>query len=131
MKIYVAHSSSFDYQNELYKPIRKSQLNEYYEIILPHEKSIEQFDSKEYIRSCDLLVAEVSCPSTGMGIEIGWANMYKVSIICIHRSETIPSKSLKVVSNIFIQYENGDEMVQRLSDYLANVAAKEQGRDNF
>lgn len=75
MKIYVAHSSGYDYQNELYSPIRNSTLNTKHQITLPHENSIEQFNSKEFLKKCNLVIADVSYPSTGLGIELGWANI--------------------------------------------------------
>jgi hypothetical protein len=74
MKIYVSHSTSFDFKEELYKPIRSSDLNSIHEIILPHEDSNEQFKTLDLFKSggCKLIIAEVSYPSTGQGIELGW-----------------------------------------------------------
>ncbi len=72
MKIYIAHSRNFDFQNELYKPIRQSPLNNEHSFVLPHENSDEPFNSKEYLEDkADLLIAEVSDPATGLGIELG------------------------------------------------------------
>lgn len=115
MKIYVSHSSCYDYQNELYEPIRKSELNKQHEIILPHEYTTKQFNSKEYLKNCNLIVAEVSYPSTGQGIELGWANTYTVPIACIHKKEAKPSGSLYVISEAFIGYENSEDMIQKIS----------------
>lgn len=119
MKIYVAHSSGFDYQENLYKPLKDSELNKFHEITLPHEKSTAQFNSKEYLKECDLVVAEVSYPSTGQGIELGWANLYDVLIICIFKSGTKPSSSIKSVTETFIEYENPIDMIEKLRDYLS------------
>ncbi|CAN5189909.1 hypothetical protein BH09PAT2_BH09PAT2_03930 [soil metagenome] len=124
MKIYVTHSSSFDYQKELYQPLRNSHLNDLYEITLPHEKSAEQFDSKELIKECNVILAEVSYPSTGQGIELGWANIYVIPIICLYKKGMKPSDSLRTISNTFIEYENSREMVQKLSEYLSNWVDK-------
>jgi len=118
MKIYVTHSSGFDYQNELYQPLRKSELNKLHEITLPHEHTTDQFNSKDYMKECNLILAEVSYPSTGQGIELGWANLYKVPIVCLYKEGTKPSGSLKVISNSFIEYENNQDMIQKLTDYL-------------
>lgn len=118
MKIYVTHSSNFDYQNELYQPLRKSELNNLYKITLPHEHTTDQFSSKEYIMSCNLILAEVSYPSTGQGIELGWANSYDVPILCLYKKGTTPSGSLKVITNTFIEYVNGEDMVQKLTEFL-------------
>ena len=119
MKIYVAHSSGFDYQNELYQPLRKSELNKLHEITLPHEHSTDPFNSKEYIKECGLILAEVTYPSTGQGIELGWADLYDVPIVCLYKKGVILSGSLKVISNTFIEYENSKDMIQKLTDYLS------------
>jgi len=121
MKIYVTHSSSFDYQNELYLPLRKSELNKQHEIILPHEHTTKQFNSKEFIKNCGLIIAEVSYSSTGQGIELGWANIYEVPIICVYKKGITISKSLKVIANTFCEYSNSDEMIQKITAYVSGL----------
>ena len=118
MKIYVSHSSQFNYQEELYKPFRSSEFNVKNGITLPHENSTENVVSKEYFDYCDLVIAEVSYPSTGMGIELGWANMKGVKIICIHKSGTTPSAATKAVSENFIEYSSFEDMFERLQVFL-------------
>ena len=82
MKIYVGHSRNFDFKKELYEPLRKLPC----EFIFPHEKSDKQFNSKDVLKSCNLMIAEVSFPSIGLGIEIGWADSYGVPIIFVHKN---------------------------------------------
>lgn len=118
MKIYVAHSTNFDYKTELYQPLRNSPLNFKHEIILPHET--DQFiNSKKIIKISRVIIAEVSYPSTGEGIELGWANDAQIPIICIYKKENKPSHSLKTLSNIFIPYKNTNDMIERLSSVLS------------
>ncbi|MDD2823079.1 MAG: hypothetical protein PHQ59_03265 [Candidatus Daviesbacteria bacterium] len=119
MKIYVTHSSGFDYQKELYQPLRKSKLNNLHEITLPHEFFLEQFNSKEYLKECDLVLAEVSYPSEGQKIELGWASSYKVPIICIYKKGKKISDTLKTASNVFIEYESSEDMIQKLTESLS------------
>lgn len=119
MEIYVAHSSSFDFKKELYEPLRNSELNNQHNITLPHEQSDRQFNSKEYLPNCDLVIAEVSYPSTGMGIELGWANSLKKRIVCIYKSGSKPSGSLEVVSSDFIEYASPDDLVTKLKEVLS------------
>lgn len=119
MKIYVAHSSSFDFKKDLYEPIRNSELNNKHEITLPHENSDSQFNSKDYLPNCDLVIAEVSYASTGMGIELGWADVFKKRIICIHKSGFKLSNSLKIVSNEFIEYDSSEDLVEKLKKILS------------
>lgn len=120
MKIYVTHSSSFDFKNELYKPLRNSDLNDIHEVTLPHEDSSKQFNSKEYLKECDLVLAEVSYPSVGQGIELGWANLYKVPIVCFYKAGTKYSGALNVVSRDFIEYLDGIDLTEKLKKYLSN-----------
>jgi hypothetical protein len=99
MKIYIGHSSSFNYQDNLYNPLRNSDLNEKHAIVLPHEDSEEPFNSKDYLKNrCDVFVAEVSEASTGLGIELGWADQYEIPILCIHRASSKPSSSISQVT---------------------------------
>ncbi len=118
MKIYFCHSTAFDYVDELYKPIRKSQLNKKHQIIFPHEKVKDPFNSLELIPTCDLLIAEVTYPSTGLGIELGWANKEKKKIICVYKKGSNVSQSLKAVSNDFIEYSNIQNLIEFLTKKL-------------
>lgn len=118
MNIYVCHANSFDFKTELYEPLRASELNRSHTITLPHEKSGEPFHSKEYLGHCDLVIAEVSYPSTGQGIELGWADGYGVPIICVYKQGAKPSGSLKVVSNIFLEYSDAPDMIAQLVSNL-------------
>lgn len=123
MKIYIGHSSEFNHQDELYNPIRDSILNSLHEIILPHEiyKEAKDFITKDIIKSCDLMIAEVSLPSTGLGIELGWANSFGRPIICIYRKGSKISSSLKVVCNDFIEYINKNDMIEKIEKLLKTI----------
>jgi hypothetical protein len=118
MIIYVAHASAFDYQNELYTPLRESQLNTEHTIVLPHEHSTAQFNSKEFLKKCDLVLAEVSYPSKGREIELGWASEYGVPIIYLFKKGTKGQDSPKDISNTSIEYDNVEEMITKLSKAL-------------
>ena len=89
MKMYVCHSSAFNYKKDLYEPIRNSPLNKEHEMIFPHENSSQIFDSKNTIPTCDLIISEVSYPSTSMGIELGWANKENKRILFIYKKVLI------------------------------------------
>jgi hypothetical protein len=121
IKIYVTHSTDFDFKKELYAPIRKSSLNSKYNILLPHETPGILFNSKEYMKVCDLIVAEVSYPSTGQGIELGWANLYEKPILCIYKTGVTPSGSLKAVSKDFIEYSSLDNLLQKLEIFIEKL----------
>lgn len=119
MKIFVAHSSNFDFTNDLYLPLRKSRLNVENEIILPQEGGKEVI-TKQIIKSCDVVVAEVSYPSTGQGIELGWADVFKVPVVCIYKEAgQISSSSLEKITKTFIAYKDEQDMVDKLRNALA------------
>lgn len=91
MKIYICHSSLFDYNTDLYVPLRQSDLNQVHEFVLPHESSDQQFSSKKlFHQGCDLVIAEISYPSTGMGIELGWADELGIPIYAVYRAKMKP-----------------------------------------
>lgn len=122
MNIYVAHSRNFDFKKELYTPIRKSSLNEKHIFVLPHENSNEPFNSKKYLqKECNLLIAEVSEPATGLGIELGWANSYGVPIVCIYKKGSKLSGSLKVVSENFVEYSNSKELISKIEKIINSI----------
>ncbi len=117
MKIFVAHSSNIDFRNELYTPLRKSLLNKEHDIFLPQEKGYQEI-TKEILKEYNLLIAEVSRPSTGEGIELGWANMFGIPIIYIHKENTRPSSALGKLSTTFIAYKNTQDMINKISGTL-------------
>ena len=85
MKIYVSHSSSYDYINEIYNPIINSDISKTNTFFLPHENKNKITNTKDIIASYDLVIAEVSLPSTGQGIELGWASYANVHILCVYK----------------------------------------------
>ena len=42
---------------------------------------MESATSKEVIRTSDLVIADISYPSTGVGIELGWADCFNIRVI--------------------------------------------------
>lgn len=118
MKVYVSHSRNFDFKNELYLPLQG--LGGKAEFIFPHQDSADGVDSKDIFKNhgCDLVLSEVSFPSTGQGIEMGWADVYNIPIICIYKSGSKTSSSLKKISKTFIEYSNTDDLVNKLKPIL-------------
>lgn len=118
MKIYLSHASSFDYQHELYLPIKQSQLFSQHEFILPHDNSHDPINTKEIIKQCNLIIAEVSYPSTGQGIELGWANFLNIPIFCLYRNERKCSSSLKLITHSMCSYVNETQMIYVMADVI-------------
>ncbi|MDD3159499.1 MAG: hypothetical protein PHQ98_00850 [Candidatus ainarchaeum sp.] len=119
MKIYVGHSTSYDFKNELYTPLKKSNLNKVHELTFPHDNELELFNSKDFLKNnAELMIAEVSHPSFGLGIEMGWANLNNVKIICVYKTGIKISNALKAVSNTILNYSNGEELIKKLENEL-------------
>ena len=122
MRLYFCHSSSFDYKKELYDPLRLSLLNKTHEIFLPHEKSDETPNTRALIKTLDIVFAEVSFPSTGLGIELGWAADTYLPIVCLHKTGTKPSPALQQVSKFFIEYSSPADMIKKTEDFLSRIS---------
>jgi len=122
MKLYLTHPSNYDYRTELYAPLKAS-LGQTHDIFYPHDEHPDGVLSKDIIPTCDLVLAEVSEPSTGQGIELGWANAAGVPIICFYRRGAKVSGSLRFISDELVTYETTDEMVAALTDRVARIAA--------
>ncbi len=118
MKIYISHSSKYDYTNKIYNPIKNSNLIQSNIFFLPHEDENKIRNTKEIISNYDLVIAEVSLPTTGQGIELGWADYAKTPILCIYEKGTQISSALKFITNQFIEYESTEDMVKKISDYI-------------
>ena len=119
MRIYISHSSEHDYINEIYNPIKNSNLNEINNFVLPHESKITS--TKDIIASSDLVIAEVSIPSTGQGIELGWANYCKTPIVCIYEKGAKISSALKFITNNFIEYEDVNDMIDKIKEFISKL----------
>jgi len=120
MKIFVAHSSNFDFKQELYNPLRESALNTQHDIFLPQENGREVV-TKETIKDSDVVVAEVSYASTGQGIELGWADVLGIPIICIYKEGSKVSGSIQLVTKELVAYKDKEEMINRLSEALDDL----------
>lgn len=118
MNIYISHSTSFDFKNELYKPLRETTFTDTF--ILPHETSDLQYPVKELFdaKKCNMVIAEVSFPSTGQGIELGWANDRGISIVCFYKKGSVYSRSLTTISDTFIEYTNSADLLEKIKKLL-------------
>ena len=121
MKIYISHSSKYDYTNRIYTPIKNSDLVQSNTFFLPHEDKNKIVNTKDIISNCDLVIAEVSSPTIGQGIELGWADYAKIPIVCIYEKETRISTSLKFITNYFIEYEDINDMVNKISNFIEKI----------
>lgn len=127
MKIYVSHSGNYDYESELYKPLKGSELFKEHDIFLPHEPENINVPAKEVLKQTDLLVAEVSFPSTGQGIELGLANAANVRIVCFYKDGAKPSSSLRFIADKIVKYADNQELVNGIRAALADLGPNDKG----
>ena len=118
---YFGHSSSFDFRSLWYAPLKN--LSDVYGGVFPHENSDEQFSSREYFQSgrCKVFVAEVSHHSTGLGIELGWADICGVPLICcVQRDARLPG-SIATLNAEVIVYEDVHDLVVKIGSRLERL----------
>ena len=84
-----------------------------------------------WIDDADVLVAEVSMPSTGVGYEVATARYRRdIPVICLYR----PAYTKRCTAMVggdrqieLIEYDDAAEMLSRLRAALAKYSAKERG----
>lgn len=108
MKIYIGHSKKNNYINELYKPIKEISTD--IEFIFPHEFDENINNNREFYSNIDIFIAEVTYPSFGLGIELGWTYDECIPIYCIYKKDTKIGNSLKSITNNFYEYNNDQEL---------------------
>jgi nucleoside 2-deoxyribosyltransferase len=75
-----------------------------------------------WIRGCEVLVAEVSTPSHGVGYEVAYALGLNKPVLCVYREGQPVSKMLSGNSQPFISvksYRNTDEVIELIRAFLA------------
>lgn len=120
MKIYISHSSAYDYNLDLYQPLKEASFFSDYEFILPHQESATPLPVKELFNSkkINFVIAEISLPSTGQGIELAWANENNIQVVCFFKENSKYSSSLKFISNKFIEYKNQEDLINKIEAVL-------------
>ena len=81
-----------------------------------------------WIAGCDLLLAEISTPSHGVGYEIGYALSHGKPVFCLHRQGRKVSKMILGNPDPHLTvrtYGTPEQAVQLLNTYLENMPAME------
>ena len=114
MRIYIAHPTSIDYKKEIYEPLRNDDFFLEHELVLPHEESVDIHNSREDYKSYDVVIAECSEPSIGVGIELGWFYDEKKPIYCFVKSGLSPSGAVVSIVEEVIYYNNEQDFVEKI-----------------
>jgi hypothetical protein len=121
MKIYVGHAGSYNYKTELYDVLKESFLWDEHEFILPYEHIDAPKNSEHIINSCQILLADVSYPSTGLGIELAWARAAGLSILAVHQRGVKVSSSVAVVTPHIAAYDTPKEIIVILENFIKGM----------
>ncbi len=116
--IYVSHSRYFDFRNELYKPLLE--IFDANQIILPHQLTSNIYPIKEMLinKQIEYILAEVSYPSTGQGIEFGYADMTSTPVILLAKEDVKLSSSVEEMFTNIIRYKDTADLIDQVKSRL-------------
>jgi nucleoside 2-deoxyribosyltransferase len=96
--------------------------------VMQNERELSPQDVYErdvnWIRNCDVLIAEVSVPSHGVGYEIGAALNIGKPVLCIYQKERKVSKMISGNSDPMLSihaYANVKEAISQARIFLGNL----------
>ena len=118
MKIYVAHPTNLDYENNIYVPLKNDSFFAQHELILPHEAFDNIRNSRDDYKNVDLVIAECSQPSTGMGIELGWFYDENKPIFCFYQAGTKPSDALNTIAKTITEYNDEEDFINKVKETI-------------
>jgi len=132
MKIYFAGAIRGGRERADLYPLINELLERYGEVLDKHvsdpnvnnleqNKSFEVIYTRDinWIKECDLLVAEVSTPSLGVGYEISYAENLGKRIVCLCDESVRVSAMIGGNNNLeLIYYKNQEELITKLESKL-------------
>lgn len=118
--IYVTHSKNFNYEAELYKPLKASRLNKRFSFLLSSD--FENFSiARDVIRKVDCLICEVTYPTIEIGVEMEWARNLNIPIVCAAFKGTGVSKDVRMLSHKVIEYNCSEDLMLQLEIAIAEL----------
>ena len=81
-----------------------------------------------WIREVDVIVAEVTVPSLGVGYELGIAESFGKPVICLYREKNGRQLSAMIAGNPRFQveiYHNVDEAIELVRDFIQHRVPRE------
>ena len=121
-KLYVGHATKdFDFEGLLYSPLQHSDIALSHQLILPHAAGGGPFKSEALFKNADgdlLMLADLSVPSIGLGMEIAWARQYKIPVLFCAQTGSSPSSAAEFVWGTryrLISYKNAEALTTGLA----------------
>ena len=90
-------------------------------VLIPRDIYLRDVD---WIDHCDVLIAEVSVPSHGVGYEIGYALQIGKPVLCIYQQEKRVSKMITGNPNTVLiveDYSNIKEAFQKIHRFMSGI----------
>lgn len=90
----------------------------------PSDRYIHDRDMA-WLASCDIVVAEVTAPSLGVGYELGWATSLKKPVLCLYRNISERPLSAMIGGSPAIQtaaYSSMDEAKRIMEEFIKKTA---------
>jgi nucleoside 2-deoxyribosyltransferase len=143
MNIYFACSITGGREFEsVYQAITQALAEDYHEVPTAHlaESSVTEVEAVigplevysrdvAWIRACDLLIAEVSAPSHGVGYEIGFALALGKPVLALYQEGRKVSKMISGNPDpnlTFQTYMNAEQAVALIRTYLTAILIREK-----
>jgi 2'-deoxynucleoside 5'-phosphate N-hydrolase len=79
-----------------------------------------------WLKTCDLVVAEVTTPSLGVGYELGWATAMRKPVLCLFRGDTRRPLSAMIAGSPTIEtvvYCGPKDARRHITAFIAAVMA--------
>lgn len=92
----------------------------------PSDRHIHDRDMA-WLSACDLVVAEVSVPSLGVGYELGWATALNKPVLCLYRTISGRPLSAMIAGSPGIQtavYSSTDEAERIMGRFLREIGER-------
>ena len=130
LKIYFIHSTKYDYNDIIYKPVLLSSVCVPHDLILPLSNNYKNKYAKDLINKADIIIAEVSKKSFGLKFELKWALASKKPVLYYSLTNEVPKSLRKYVPNLELTDDN-KPCIKIIENFITKYAdiSKEEAAD--
>lgn len=138
MKIYFSGSITGGREHQEYYEIIISKLKQYGEVLSEFvgDKSLTSYGTKDMsfadiykrdigmIEDCDILVADITTPSTGVGYEIAYAEKLNKKILALYKEQEGKRVSAMITGNSYCKvcvYETKEDIQVSIEKFFVNL----------
>ncbi len=88
---------------------------------MPNQEKEMMQTAFDELDNSDILIAELSTKSIGVGIEIGYAYAKNKPIIYLYATDTEYSTTASGTANTVIKYKNTHDLIEKMKEVLRNI----------